>query len=363
MSVFYFNMITKTKKIIFLSFLLLPVVFILPVNSLYAITGLEGKVVIYNWSEYIPEGVLESFTKETGIEVEYSTYDNNEVMYARLKALKGRGYDVIVPSTHILKKMAEDGLIQKIDHEKLENFSNLDKSLLNKPYDPGNNYSIPYMWGSTGIALDREKYKDMEVTNWSDLLGPRWQNKLLMIDDMRDVFAVGLKANGLSINTRDEDQINLAYSYLEKLSKNVKLYSGSSKEDFLSKNASIGMIWNGDVIVVQKEIPSMEYIYPKEGVSFWADNFAIPSHAKNVLNAHKFIDYMLRPDIAALCTTELGYATPNKVGKSLLPENIQENKIIFPTLEVINASEFQEDVGGATEIYKVYWSKLKTVEK
>lgn len=349
-----------TIKNIFLSLIF----FLFPINNICANSDLlKEKVVIYNWSEYIPENLLESFTKETGIEVEYSTYDSNEVMYSRLKILRGRGYDIIVPSTYLLKKMAQEGLIQKIDHNKLSNFSNLDRSLLDKSYDPGNNYSIPYLWGSTGIALNRKKHKDLEVTKWSDFLNFRWRNKIMMLDDMRDVFSVGLKANGFSINTKDEDQINSAYSYLEKLSKNIKLYSGDPIEEFLSENVDIGMMWNGDVVATQDKIPSMEYIYPEEGVSFWADNFAITSHAKNVLNAHKFIDYMLRADIAALCTTELGYATPNKAGKDLLPENIRENKSIFPPLEIINTSEFQENIGDANEVYEIYWSKLKTIKK
>ena len=120
---------------------------------------LEEKVVIYNWSEYIPDGVLDSFTKETGIKVQYSTFDSNEVMYAKVKILKGRGYDVIIPSAYMIEKMAREGLIQKIDKDKLENFSNLDPSLLNKSYDPENRYSVPYLWGSTGLALIEKNTK------------------------------------------------------------------------------------------------------------------------------------------------------------------------------------------------------------
>ncbi len=323
----------------------------------------QEKVIVYNWSDYIPDTVLESFTKETGIKVEYSTYDNNEVMHARLKILRGRGYDVIVPSTYMIKSMAEDGLIQKIDKNKLENFSNLDPALLNQSYDPNNNYSIPYLWGSTGVVLNRDKYKDIRIRKWEDLLDYKLRNKLVMQDDMRDVFSIGLKASGFSINSTSEDEISEAYYYLEKLSSNIKLYSGSPQEDFLSEAVDIGLMWNGDAVAAKESIASLEYIYPEEGVSFWADSFAIPSRAQNANNAHKFIDYMLRPEIAALCTQEMGYATPNLTAKGMLPEETRKNETIFPSPEVVKVSEFQESVNDAYEIYQIYWAKLKTAKR
>lgn len=337
--------------------------FLLIAGSCLAEEVSQEKVIVYNWSDYMPDSVLDGFTKETGIEVEYSTYDNNEVMHARLEVLRGRGYDVIVPSTYMIKDMAESGLIQKIDKSKLKNFSNLDPTLLNQPYDPNNNYSIPYLWGSTGIALNRDEYKGVEIKKWEDLLDIKLRSKLVMQDDMRDVFSVGLKAKGFSINSTSEDEINDAYYFLEKLSNNIKLYSGSPQEDFLSGAVDIGLMWNGDAVAAKESIKNLDYIYPEEGVSFWADSFAIPSRAQNVQNAHKFIDYMLRPEIAVLCTEDMGYATPNLVGKSMLPEETRRNESIFPSPEVINVSEFQESVSDAYEIYQIYWAKLKTVRR
>lgn len=323
----------------------------------------QGKVIIYNWADYMPDSVLDGFTKETGVKVEYSTYDNNEVMHDKLKILRGRGYDIIVPSTYMIKSMAKDGLIQKIDKNKLKNFSNLDPTLLNQPYDPNNSYSVPYLWGSTGVAVNQDKYKGIQIKKWEDLLDNRFKNKLVMQDDMRDIFSVGLKARGFSINSTSEDEISDAYYYLEQLSNNIKLYSGSPQENFLSGSVDIGLMWNGDAVAAKESINNLDYVYPEEGVSFWADSFAIPSRAQNVQNAHKFIDYMLRPEIAALCTESMGYATPNLVGKDMLPEEIRKNEAIFPSLEVVNVSEFQESVDDAYEIYQIYWAKLKTIKR
>ena len=124
----------------------------------------DGKLVVYNWAEYIPDGILADFEKETGIKVEYSTYENNEVMYSKLKIQKGKGYDIVVPSTYLVSKMRDEGLLQKVDKTKLNNFKNLMPDLLNKPYDPNNDYSVPYLWGSTGIGVNSEEIDPSTVS-------------------------------------------------------------------------------------------------------------------------------------------------------------------------------------------------------
>lgn len=321
----------------------------------------EEIVRVYNWSDYIPNDVLDDFTKETGINVEYSTYDNNEIMYTKLRLLKGRGYDVLVPSTELVSKMIKEGLIQQIDHEKLAGYSHLDPYLLNKPYDMGNEYSIPYLWGMTGIGVNTEAIDAEKVSSWADLWHKQWRNQLLLVDDMREVFHIALKLNGHSINTTDAREINLAYHKLWKLRPNIKLFSADeSQKLFVSGDINLGMVWNGDVVTASKEKPSISYIYPQEGASFWVDSFVIPSRASNVDNAHKFIDYMLRPDIAARCVQELGYATANLSARELLDASIISNTAIFPLPETLEGVEFKQDVGKAHELYRLYWEKLKS---
>ena len=171
----------------------------------------EERIVVYNWSEYIPEGVLEEFTEETGIKVDYSTYENNEVMYSKLKLQKGKGYDIVVPSTYLVSLMRDDGLLHEIDHAKLANIGNLSPDLMDKPYDPGNRYSIPYLWGSTGIGVNVSEINPATITKWADLWDPKWKGKLLLTDDVREVFHMALKKNGFSTNTTDPDEIRVAY--------------------------------------------------------------------------------------------------------------------------------------------------------
>jgi spermidine/putrescine transport system substrate-binding protein len=326
-------------------------------NALHA----EEKLVVYNWAEYIPDGVLQDFEKETGIKVDYSTYENNEVMYSKLKLQKGKGYDIVVPSTYLVSKMREEGLLQKIDKTKLSNFKNLSPDLLNKPYDPGNGYSIPYLWGSTGIAVNSKEIDPATITGWADLWDPKWKGKLLLVDDVREVFNMALKKHGYSANSTNPDEIRTAYEDLQKLMPNVRVFNADApREPFLAGDVNLGMIWSGEVIMAQKENPDIKYIYPKEGAGFWVDSFTIPVGAENVENAHKFINYMLKAEVGKRVVEELGYSTPNAASRALLDEATRNNPIIFPSADVMAKGEFQQDIGKAMKLYDGYWEKLKT---
>lgn len=324
------------------------------------IKPIEETVIVYNWSEYIAEGLLEDFTKETGIKVEYSTFGSNEVMYEKLKILRGRGYDVIFPSTYLVTLMRKEGLIQPLNHKLLKNINNLSVELSNLSYDPGNKYSVPYLWGTTGIAIDQKKYPDEKIKSWSDLWEKKWRNSLVIQDDMREVFHMALKINGHSTSTTDPDEIKAAYERLLRLLPNIKAFSETPADSFRSGDATIGLAFNGDVKLVQDEKPEFNYVYPEEGTTIWIDSFVIPSRAKNVDNAHTFIDYMLRPEVAARNATEVGYATPNIGGKELLPEALKSNPIMFPGKAIIGRAEYQKDIGKAATAYKLYWGKLKS---
>jgi spermidine/putrescine transport system substrate-binding protein len=323
---------------------------------------IDEKVVVYNWSDYIPEGLLADFTRETGIKVEYSTYDNNEILYTRLKLLKGRGYDVLVPSTFMISRMRDEGLLQPLDHRQITHFKDLDPSLLNKPYDPDNEYSVPYLWGTTGIGFDAGKVDGASITKWADLWQNQWRGKLLLTDDMREIFHMALKIKGYSTNTTDPEEIKQAYEKLRKLMPNIKLVSVDPSTELISGKAEIGIMWNGEVVIAQADQPKRQYnyIYPEEGAGFWLDSFVIPARAANVENAHKFIDYMLRPDVAARCVNEVGYATGSLAAKQLLDVSVRNNPIIFPPPDVLAKAEFKEDVGKALELYNLYWGKLKS---
>jgi spermidine/putrescine transport system substrate-binding protein len=320
----------------------------------------KEKVVVYNWSEYIPEQLLKDFEKETGIEVVYSTYDSNESMYAKIKLLNGGQYDIVVPSGYYISKMSKEGLIDKIDHSKLGNFKHLDPNLLNKNFDPNNAHSIPYLWGSTGIGVNTEEVPYDSIKSWKDLWDPKFKNSLLLLDDMRDIFHMALVQLGYSPNTTREAEIKAAYELLAKLMPNVLTFnSDAPRMPFLAGEVNVGVLWNGEISMAHAENKNIRYIYPSEGAVFWIDSFAIPSKAPHKENAMKFIDFMLRPESAKACVEYVGYGTPNKTAVSLLPKETQQDPTIFPASDIIAKGDFNTDVGEATLIYEKYWEKLK----
>jgi spermidine/putrescine transport system substrate-binding protein len=322
----------------------------------------KGQVVrFHNWSQYLPEDLLTSFTLETGIKVEYTTYDSNEKLYAQLKsASPGSQYDLVVPSTYFVSRMAKEGLLQKIDRAKLSNFVNLDGRVLDKPYDPGNHYSVPYLWGSTGLAFNAEKVDGSRMTSWDDLWRPEFADKLLLQDDPREVFHMALRTLGYPGNSTDPKQIEAAYRKLEKLMPNVRVFdSESPRAYYLRGEVTAGMLYNGEADAARKVSAKIRFVYPREGAIFWVDNLAIPAKAKNAENAHRLINFLLRPSVARLISEKTGYATPNAKALLSLDPAVQNDRTVYPSDADFAKGEFQADVGEADALYEKYWEKLK----
>lgn len=323
-------------------------------------TGKE-KLYIYNWTEYLPQEIIQEFERETGITVVYSTYENNEAMYAKIRLMGGRGYDLIFPSTYFVHKMRKQGLLAKIDHSRLPNFKYLDPRFLDKPYDPGNMYSIPYIWGSTGLIFNKDHVKPENMTSWKDLWRPEFRNRLVMNDDLREVLGMGLMVNGYSINDTDPSHIEKAYESIRKLLPNILVFSGDSpKQPMLNLETWAGMSWNGEAYMAHQENPAISYAYPKEGAIFWLDSMAIPKKARNVHAAHKFINFILKPESAVRICKELGFSLPNAAAKKIMPPSLANNPMIFPSEADVEKGEFQMDVGDAILVYERFWERLKT---
>ncbi|MGP4714357.1 MULTISPECIES: ABC transporter substrate-binding protein [unclassified Psychrobacter] len=319
---------------------------------------------LYNWSEYMPQEILDGFEAETGISVNYTTFDSNEAMYAKLKLLNDSSqYDLAVPSTYYVEKMANEGLLQKIDQSKLSNFSNLDTSFTNTKVDPDNKYSIPYMWGSTGLAINGDSVDPASVNSWNDLWKPEYKDQVMLTNDVREVFGMALLTLGYSGNSSNPDEIKAAYEKLTTLMPNVKTFnSDATRMPYIEGETNLGMTWNGEAVMANDEgLTSLVYKYPSEGAILWMDNFVIPKNAKQVDAAHQFIDYLLRPENAKIVSEEIGYASPNSAARELMDEGVRNNPTIYPSQEVLAKAEFQEDVGDdALQVYQQYWDMLKT---
>ncbi|OIZ94975.1 spermidine/putrescine ABC transporter substrate-binding protein [Candidatus Rickettsiella isopodorum] len=335
-------------------FILLWVIF---TRSAYA----EQNIVnIYNWSSYISNDALKEFTQETGIKVNYATYDSNETLYAKLKANPHTGYDVIVPSTYFIDRMRQQGMLQALDKSRLPNFKNLNPALLNKSYDPGNHYSIPYFWSTTGIVVNSKSHPAQQLQAWIDFWNPRYRNQLLLLDDVHEVFSMALMVLGYSPNDTNPEHIRLAYLKLKELMPNVRLFNNDGvKSLFIDEDLSVGMAWNGDIYQAAQENPALRFIYPKEGFVISIDSMAIPIGASHVNNAYTFINFILRPDIAKKISLATGFATPNLTAYKLMPKAILNNSMIYPDKKTLQRSVVQVDVGAAESIYQHYWELLK----
>ncbi|MDD9194670.1 extracellular solute-binding protein [Aliivibrio sp. S3MY1] len=319
----------------------------------------DKELYFYNWSEYIPNEVLEDFTKETGIKVYYSTYESNESMYAKLKT-QGSGYDLIVPSTYFVSKMRKEGMLQKIDKIKLAHFKDLDPNYLNKPFDPNNNYSIPYIWGATGIGVNADIMNPNDLHSWNNFWDEKWQGQLMMMDDSREVFHIALTKLGYSANTTNPDEIKAAYEELKKLMPNVLVFNSDFPANpYLAGETSVGMLWNGSAYMAREEGANIQIVWPDKGTIFWMDSLAIPARAKNVDAAHQMMDFLLRPENAAKIALEIGYPTPVKSAYPLLPKSFANDPNIFPPQEVMDSGEWQDEVGEASTLYDEYFQRLK----
>jgi len=323
-------------------------------------TGKEQEIRLFGWSDYLVQEVLERFTLETGIRVIYTTYESNESMYAKLKLLDGGGYDLAIPSTYFIDKMRKEGMLQPIDKDKLPHYKNLDPRQLDKPFDPGNNYSIPYLWGTTGIGVYTAKFELRTIQTWADLWKPMFLGRLLLPNDMREVFHVAFRVLGFSGNTTDPAQIRSAYALLKKLLPNVRLFNSDAADVlFVTGEADAGVIWNGAAHRIQREEPAFRYVYPAEGVIIWMDSLVIPKNAPHAELAHRLIDFLLRPDIAKLSSEKVGSATPNAEAVKLLSPELRNDTTVYPSDEVLAKGEYQTDIGAAITIYTEYWEKLK----
>ncbi|WP_228720026.1 extracellular solute-binding protein [Methylococcus geothermalis] len=320
----------------------------------------QRELRFFNWSDYLPPAVLESFTRETGIQVHYATYDSNEAMYAKVKLLDGGGYDLVVPSTYMIDRMRKQGLLRPLDRARLPHFGNLDPHHLDLPFDPGNRYSVPYLWGTTGIGVNAERIDPAGLHAWADLWQPQFRRALLLPNDMREVFHMAMRVLGLPVNSTDPAHIEAAYRKLRELMPNVRLFSSDAPQVlFITGEVDAGMIWNGVAYLAARDAPAVRFVQPAEGPLLWMDNLAILKNAEHPNEAHALIDYLLRPDVARLISESVGYATPNAAAVAILPPEIRNNPVIYPPAGVIERGEYQVDLGDAIRHYTEYWERLK----
>lgn len=321
----------------------------------------EEKVLnIYNWTEYMPEDILRDFEREYGVKINYDMYSSNEELLAKLQAGGLGQYDLIVPTDYMVEVMIRQNLLEPLDHSKLPNLKYLAEEHRNPSYDPGNRYSVPYLWLTIGIAYNK-KYVQPEPTSWADLWRPEYAGRIVLLDDSRLVPGMALQLLGYSMNDTDPGHLEQAKQKLLELAPRVKAYdSDSPKSLLIPEEVWIGMVWSGEAVLASKENPDIAYVLPKEGGSIATDNLAIPKNAPHPGWAHVFINYLYRPEVAARLAEAFPYGTPNTEAYKLLPEEIRNHPAAYPSPEALKKAERLKDVGEATALFDRILTEMKT---
>jgi spermidine/putrescine transport system substrate-binding protein len=308
--------------------------------------GGAGVITVYNWGEYLDPDLLKRFTEETGIQVNYETFDSNEAMMTKIKQ-GGSAYDVAVPSEYAIEMMLEDNLLLPLDHAKLPNLANIDPYFLDLPFDPGNRYSVPYFWGTVGIVYNPNLIEPhLTFDSWQDLWDPSLKQKVFLVDGAREVIGMALNSLGESLNAKDDELLRQATERLIDLAPNVKAIIGDEITPLMVNNeAAVALTFSGQAADMMGENEELEFNVPREGSNLWFDNFVIPKTAKNIDGAHAFINFMLDAEVSAQNTDFVGYSTPNAAAMELLDEEVVTDERFYPTGEIRNHLEVYENLG------------------
>lgn len=319
----------------------------------------KSELNVYNWGDYIDEGVLDLFEQKTGIKVNYETFATNEDMYTKVS--KGStNYDIAFPSDYTIEKMISNDIIQKIDFANIPNYKNIDPRFKNLAYDSNNEYSVPYMWGTVGIVYNKTMVKD-PVDSWDILWNEKYSKSIFMLDSQRDSIGIALKKLGYSLNTRNTKELEAARDALKQQKPLVLAYVGDDvKDKMISGEGALAVMWSGDAIYCKQNNPDLAFAIPKEGSNYWFDGVVILKNAPNKENAEKFIDFLCREDIALKNTEYIGYSTPNKAAYDLLDDQMKNDKTYSPTDAEIKRCEIFNDLGDFVKEYDKVWTEFKS---
>lgn len=327
--------------------------------------GEEPVVNLYGWSEYVPQALLDGFSEETGIQVNYDTYSSNEEILATLQG-GGVDYDLIIPSDYMISLMANRTMLESLDQSKIPNMKNLSENMRDLEFDPLNKYSVPYQWGTTCLVVDTSKM-NRPITKWADLWDPEFKGKVVLPDDQREVIGMALRTLRYDNNSTDEIQLEEARLKLAELEENIAMFdSDSPSTALLAGEAWLGQVWNGEAALAHQQNPAIEYVIPEEGCTIWIDNLAIPKDAPHKVNAHKLINYILDPEASLLITAEFPYSNPNQAALELLRSTDPGAYEAYMSFAATNPAaadmvrlKFNQSIGEATGHWDSIWQDVR----
>ena len=299
---------------------------------------------IYCWSEYIPQPIIDQFSKETGVKVTVENYASNEEMLSKLAAGGGE-YDIIQPSEYVIESLVKEKVLHPLERSKIPNLKNIDPQFLNQPFDPGNKFSVPFMAGTVGIVVNTDLVKD-DIRSYADVFKPANKGKIVVLDDAREIVTWALLANGLNINQITDKSLNKIKPTLEQWLPLVKVYdSDSPKTALLNGDVALGVVWGGEGAILLNKNKKFRWVIPSEGTHLFIDSLAIPKTAKNVQNAEAFMNFILRPEISKQISDEFPYLNPNIAARELMSKQQLENPASFPAEEDLKKMTLFKDIG------------------
>ncbi|MDY3052220.1 MAG: ABC transporter substrate-binding protein [Ndongobacter sp.] len=319
----------------------------------------QGEVVnVYNWGEYIDKDLLTKFQEETGIRVIYSNFTTNEDLYVKLKS-GGSNYDVVVPSDYMIERMRNEGMLRKINWENVPNMRYVDAAYKNHSYDPEQEYSAPFFWGTLGIVYNTTMVEE-PVDSWSILWNEKYAREIIMMDSSRDSLGITLRWKGHSMNSTDSAQLAEAKELLTRQYPLVYAYLVDQTKDIMRNGeAALAVMYSGDALDALLENEDLAYAIPKEGSNLWFDAMVIPKNAQHPKNAEAFINFMLDPENAAQNAAYVGYSLPNSQARALLPEEYRDSEVAYPPEERLKNLEVFRDPGKWVRQYDEIWQEVK----
>ena len=314
---------------------------------------------IYTWTTYISPRVVRGFEREFHCKVNYDLYDSNEALLAKLQA-GNVDYDLVMPTDYMVEILIQQGLLARLDKSRLSSaWANVDPRFLGLSCDPRNDYSVPYAWGTTGLAYRADLVQE-NVDSWAVMFDPRFRGHILLLDDMREVFGMALKKLGYSLNSTNPEEIRQARDLLLAQKPLVKGYNSSNfEQDLMAADAWIAQAYNGNLTFAMRDEPRIRYVIPKEGCTISVDSACIPRQAPHQDLAHQFINYAHRPEVAGAFINDSGFNSPNRWAASRVEPWILAEPAIFPPPASLTRCEFMRDIGPIVALYDRYWTEIK----
>jgi spermidine/putrescine transport system substrate-binding protein len=321
--------------------------------------GKKETLNLFTWEGMFPQDVLDEFTAETGIAINYSNFDLNETMLAKLEAAQGGDYDLVICDDYILQTVIERGLAQKLDKSKLSNFEHINPLYQAQFYDPNDEYTVPYGAGVQTIVYDPNNV-DIEITGYADLWHESLRDSVGTIANYRVINGMALKVLGESYNTEDLDVIRAAGEKLLELAPNIRIIKDDNlQDDLLSGEVDVAVMYTSQVTTAVLTNPDLKIVFPKEGIGFGIMAKFIPVNAPNPDAAHKFIDFILQPDISARCFEYLGYYCTNKSADALIDPDLKDMLTLPPEFTVEEIEMIRSVGADAEEVHSMVWTEFK----